>query len=83
VSRSTPAHRSQVSCTEEGTRLADANDGVSDETWALVRKHYDDDQTAALVSLVAMINATNRLGVIVNYQGGSYEPGMFGAALSS
>jgi AhpD family alkylhydroperoxidase len=28
-----------------------------------------------LVALVALINATNRLAVIVNYQGGSYEPG--------
>lgn len=51
--------------------------GVSDETWAQVRKHYDDDQIAALVSLVAMINASNRFGVILNNQGGSYEPGMF------
>ena len=42
-----------------------------------MRKHYDDDQIAALVSLVAMINATNRLSVIVGLQGGSYEPGMF------
>jgi alkylhydroperoxidase family enzyme len=37
---------------------------VSDETWDQVRKHYDDDQIAALVCLVAMINAANRLGVI-------------------
>jgi hypothetical protein len=29
-----------------------------------------------------MINATNRLGVILNYQGGSYQPGQFDAALS-
>jgi alkylhydroperoxidase family enzyme len=34
-----------------------------------VRKHYDDDQIAALVSLVALINATNRLAVIVHQQG--------------
>jgi alkylhydroperoxidase family enzyme len=43
---------------------------VSDETWAQVRTH-DDDQIAALVSLVAMINAANRLNVIVRNQGGS------------
>ena len=47
-----------------------------------MREHYDDDQIAALVSLVALINATNRLSVIANYQGGSYQPGMFDAALS-
>jgi hypothetical protein len=29
--------------------------------------------------LVALINAANRLAVIVHQQGGSYEPGMFAA----
>jgi AhpD family alkylhydroperoxidase len=71
------AERAALALTEEGTRLADAHHGVSDETWAQVRKHYDDDQIAALVSLVAMINAANRLNVIVRNQGGSYQPGMF------
>ena len=50
---------------------------VSDETWARARKHYDDDQLVALVAMVAMINASTRLGVILNDQGGAYEPGMF------
>jgi AhpD family alkylhydroperoxidase len=78
----TEAERAALALTEEGTRLADASHGVSDETWAQVRKHYDDDQIAALVSLVAMINAANRLGVIVRQQGGSYEPGMFASMTS-
>ena len=73
----TEAERAALALAEEGTRLADAYEGVSDETWAQVRKHYDDDQIAALVSLVAMMNASNRLSVIVNLQGGAYEPGMF------
>ncbi|HEX3488985.1 MAG TPA: carboxymuconolactone decarboxylase family protein [Streptosporangiaceae bacterium] len=72
----TDAERAALALTEEGTRLAD-RDGVSDETWAQVRKHYDDDQIAALVALVAQINAANRLGVIVRNLGGSYEPGTF------
>ena len=76
----TDAERAALALTEEGTRLADASEGVSDETWAQVRKHYDDDQIAALVSLVALINAANRLAVIVHQQGGSYQPGMFAAA---
>jgi len=78
----TEAERAALALAEEGTRLADADHGVSDETWAHVRKHYDDDQVAALVSLVAMINAANRLGVIVRQQGGSYEPGMFASMTS-
>ncbi|WNM36574.1 carboxymuconolactone decarboxylase family protein [Streptomyces sp. Li-HN-5-11] len=76
----TEAERAALALAEEGTRLADAYQGVSDETWAQVCKHYDDDQIAALVSLVALINAANRLAVIVHQQGGSYEPGMFAAA---
>jgi len=78
----TEAERAALALAEEGTRLADAHHGVSDETWAQVREHYDDDQIAALVSLVAMINAANRLNVIVRNQGGSYDPGML-AAMSS
>ncbi|MDH6626145.1 AhpD family alkylhydroperoxidase [Streptomyces sp. LBL] len=78
----TEAEQAALALAEEGTRLADAHHGVSDETWTQVRKHYDDDQIAALVCLVAMINAANRLAVIVHQQGGSYELGMFAAALS-
>ncbi len=78
----TEAEQAALALAEEGTRLADAHHGVSDETWAQVRKHYDDDQIAALVSLVAMINAANRLAVIVHQQGGSYEPGMFASMTS-
>ncbi|MDG9690596.1 carboxymuconolactone decarboxylase family protein [Streptomyces sp. DH17] len=77
----TEAEQAALALAEEGTRLADAHQGVSDETWALVRKHYDDDQTAALVCLVALINAANRLAVITHQKGGSYEAGMFEAAL--
>jgi len=75
----TEAERAALALTEEATRLADAHHGVSDETWAEVRKHYDDDQVGALVCLVGMINAANRMSVIVHTQGGSYEPGMFAA----
>ncbi|MFI6048911.1 carboxymuconolactone decarboxylase family protein [Streptomyces violascens] len=76
----TEAEQAALALAEEGTRLADAQVGVSDETWAQVRKHYDDDQIAALVALVALINAANRMAVIVHQRGGSYEVGMFEAA---
>ena len=78
----TDAEQAALALAEEGTRLADANHGVSDETWTQVRKHYDDDQVAALVCLVAMVNAANRLGVIVRQKGGSYQPGMFDTLVS-
>ena len=73
----TKAERAALALAEEGTRLADASPGVSDDTWAQVRKHYDDDQIATLVCGIAQINAANRLAVILHQQGGSYQAGMF------
>jgi AhpD family alkylhydroperoxidase len=73
----TEAERAALALAEEGTRLADHHQGVSDETWAQVRKHYDDDQIAALIGQIALINAANRMNVIVRTPGGSYQPGMF------
>ncbi|MEV4434728.1 carboxymuconolactone decarboxylase family protein [Streptomyces sp. NPDC049585] len=78
----TEPERAALAFAEEGTRLADAHEGVSDETWARAREHYDDDQLAALIALVALINAANRLAVLVHQKGGSYEPGMFAAAMN-
>ena len=72
----TEAERAASALAEEGTRLADASHGVSDDTWDHVRKHYDDDQIVGLVALIALINATTRLAVIVDQRGGSYEAGM-------
>ncbi|MEU8892375.1 carboxymuconolactone decarboxylase family protein [Streptomyces sp. NPDC048442] len=74
----TDAERAALALAEEGTRLGDH--GVSDETWAQVRKHYDDDQVGALVMVVSLINAATRMNVIVHKPGGSYEPGMFDTA---
>lgn len=78
----TEAEQAALALTEEGTRLADAHPGASDDTWSQVRKHYDEDQIGALVALIALINAANRINVIVGNPGGSYEPGMFAAALN-
>ncbi|MEU3231435.1 carboxymuconolactone decarboxylase family protein [Nocardiopsis alba] len=71
----TDAERAALALAEEGTRIIDGYEGVTDQTWARVREHYDQEQAIALVCLVAMINATNRLGVILHNQGGSYVPG--------
>ncbi|MBQ1088019.1 carboxymuconolactone decarboxylase family protein [Streptomyces sp. B93] len=74
----TDAERAALELTEEGTRIADAAGGVSDEVWENAAKHYDEDQLAALVSLIALINTYNRLNVLVRQPAGSYEVGMFG-----
>ena len=75
----TDAERAALALTEEGTRLADAHEGVSDETWAQARKHFDDDQLTALICVIALINAANRMNVIARTPAGSYQPGMFAA----
>jgi len=74
----TEAERAALALTEEGTRLADAATGITSETWQAVRKYYDEDQLAALIIVIAAINAWNRLNVITGTPGGDYEPGQFG-----
>lgn len=74
----TEAERAALELAEEGTRLADAATGVSDEVWANAAKHYDEDQLTGLVATIAVINAWNRLNVIVQSPAGDYQPGMFG-----
>jgi AhpD family alkylhydroperoxidase len=73
----TEAERAALELTEQGTRIADAT-GVTDDVWANAAKHYDEDQLAALVSLIALINVYNRVNVITQQPAGDYQPGMFG-----
>jgi AhpD family alkylhydroperoxidase len=74
----TDAERAALELTEQGTRIADAAGGVSDEAWANAAKHYDEEQLAALVSIIALINAYNRMNVLVQQPAGDYQPGQFG-----
>jgi AhpD family alkylhydroperoxidase len=74
----TDAERAALELAEQGTRIADAAGGVTDEAWANAAKHYDEDQLAALVATIAVINMYNRFNVIVQQPAGDYRPGMFG-----
>lgn len=74
----TEAERAALELTEEGTRIADAAGGVSDEVWTRATAHYDDAQLGALVLLIAVINAFNRLNVITRQPAGDYQPGQWG-----
>ncbi|MYR41911.1 carboxymuconolactone decarboxylase family protein [Streptomyces sp. SID5910] len=73
----TDAERAALELTEQGTRIADGT-GITDEAWANAAEHFDEDQLAALVGLIAVINTYNRLNVITRQPAGDYEPGMFG-----
>jgi AhpD family alkylhydroperoxidase len=74
----TEAERAALELAEQGTRIADAAGGVPDEVWANAAKHYDEEQLAALVSLIAIINAFNRMNVMIQVPAGDYTPGQFG-----
>jgi AhpD family alkylhydroperoxidase len=74
----TDAERAALELTEQGTRIADAATGVPDDVWANAAKHYDEEQLGALIGLIALINAYNRINVINQQPAGDYEPGMFG-----
>jgi AhpD family alkylhydroperoxidase len=74
----TEAERAALELAEQGTRIADGATGVTDEAWANAAKHYDEEQLFALVGVIALINAYNRLNVMVRQPAGSYQPGQFG-----
>jgi AhpD family alkylhydroperoxidase len=74
----TEAERAALELTEQGTRIADAAGGVTDEVWRNATKHYDEEQLAALVCAIALINTFNRMNVIVQQPAGDYQPGQFG-----
>ncbi|WP_431784092.1 carboxymuconolactone decarboxylase family protein [Streptomyces chumphonensis] len=73
----TEAERAALELTEQGTRIADAAGGVTDEAWATAAQHYDEPQLSALVALISLINAYNRLNVIIRQPAGDYRPGQF------
>jgi AhpD family alkylhydroperoxidase len=73
----TEAERAALELAEQGTRIADAAGGVPDDVWANAEKHYDEDQLAALVCLIAFMGTVNRLNVIVQQPAGDYQPGQF------
>jgi AhpD family alkylhydroperoxidase len=73
------AERAALALAEDGTRIADGNTGVNEDVWQAARKNFDDEQLAALITTIAVINAWNRLNVIVGTPAGSYQPGQHAA----
>jgi AhpD family alkylhydroperoxidase len=71
----TDAERAALELAEQGTRMADASAGVSDEAWANAAAHYDEDQLAALICLISFMNTVNRMNRISRQHGGDYKVG--------
>ena len=72
----TDPERAALELTEQGTRIADGG-GVSDDAWADALLNFTEDELAALVSQIVVINAFNRLNVIFGRPGGDYQVGQF------
>jgi AhpD family alkylhydroperoxidase len=73
----TEAERAALELTEQGTRIADASPGVTDEVWENAARFYDEEQLGVLVGLIGLINIYNRLNVIIRQPAGDYEPGQW------
>lgn len=71
----TEAERAALELAEEGTRVADAAGGVSDEVWARAAQHFDEEELTALVVYISFMNMVNRLNVISRQPAGDYVPG--------
>ncbi|MGW0041256.1 carboxymuconolactone decarboxylase family protein [Rhodococcus sp. NPDC003348] len=67
----TDAERAALALTEAVTRLADRPDPVSDDVWDDAADHYDEQQLAALIMQISLINVWNRLNASVKQVAGA------------
>jgi AhpD family alkylhydroperoxidase len=68
----TARERAALAFTETVTLMADTH--VPDEAYAQIAKEYSEQEIAAIVSLIVMINAWNTVGVATRcWEPGSYE----------
>ena len=69
----TDRERAALAFTETVTMLADTH--VPDEAYAALAAEYSEQEIAALISLIVMINAWNAVGVATRaWEPGSYQP---------
>ncbi|MBO2452045.1 carboxymuconolactone decarboxylase family protein [Actinomadura barringtoniae] len=61
----TDEERAALALAEAATRISDNPDGVPDDIWDTAADHYDEESLAALVMVIAAINAWNRINVTV------------------
>jgi AhpD family alkylhydroperoxidase len=66
------AERAALALTEAATRLADRPDPVPDEVWQEAARHYSEPQLAALVLMIASINAWNRINATTRQVSGDW-----------
>jgi len=69
----TAAERAALELTEAVTRVADKGDPVSDELWAEVSRHYDEQGLSALLIAISSINVWNRLNAATRQVAGAWS----------
>lgn len=79
----TEAERAALALTEAATRLADRADAVPDEIWDEATRHYNEQQLAALILMIALTNLFNRINVTTRQVAGQMRYGSAGEATSS
>lgn len=61
----TDEERAALALAEAATRISDNPDGVPDDIWEAAADHFDEESLAALVMVIAAINAWNRINVTI------------------
>ena len=68
----TDTERAALHLAEAATRLADRADAVSDEVWDAAADHFDEQQLASILLMIAVTNMFNRLNAPVRQPAGSW-----------
>jgi AhpD family alkylhydroperoxidase len=63
--------RSVLALAEAATRMADRVDAVSDDVWEEAAAHLDEEQLAAVVTMIALTNFFNRVNATVREPAGA------------
>ena len=74
----TDAERAALELAEQGTRIADGAAVSPTRPGRMPRKYYDEDQLAHSCRTIAIINAFNRVNVMLQQPAGDYRPGQLG-----
>lgn len=68
----TDVERAALELAEAATRLADRADAVSDEVWDTAADHFDEQQLASILLMIAVTNLYNRLNAPIRQVAGTW-----------
>lgn len=68
----TDVERAALELAEAATRLADRPDAVSDDVWDAAADHFDEQQLASVLLMIAVTNLFNRLNAPIRQTAGSW-----------